>query len=345
MKEMLLRNKGKLVASSLVTLLPILPALWGGGVLWIWEPVILFVSQWFLVLVVFYANRDKNQSPKVLSVVVWILPMLSLVMGLIGQMIQHQMDEGTLICALTSVFLGLMFLAIGNYMPKTKQNGAVGIRIQWTLDSEENWNATHRYAGKVWMVGGLLFLVLALVPNIIVMLLGWTVLLVVLVYLPCRYSYRFYKGQVAQGKAEKKSVNPGVIVVVVVIAAGFLAFLGWSLFMGDIRYVQGKDALLVDAVGWKDLTIPYQEITSLEYFDQDPSQGSSGWRTNGMGNFRMSLGSFHNDYYGDYTRYTFDSCDAVIVLDVDGQTVVLNGPDSTATQELYQALEEEAAAH
>lgn len=45
--------------------------------------------------------------------------------------------------------LGLMFAAIGNYFPKCRPNRTVGIRISWTLGSEENWNATHRFAGKV----------------------------------------------------------------------------------------------------------------------------------------------------------------------------------------------------
>ena len=34
----------------------------------------------------------------------------------------------------------------------------------------------------------------------------------------------------------------------------------------------------------------------------------AGVRTYGFGNQKVSLGNFHNDAYGDYIRYTYDSC-------------------------------------
>ena len=44
-----------------------------------------------------------------------------------------------------------MFMVIGNYLPKVKQNNTIGIRVVWTLQDEENWNATHRFSGKIWV--------------------------------------------------------------------------------------------------------------------------------------------------------------------------------------------------
>ena len=290
------------------------------------------------MLVVLHANRNKEQSPKVLNLVAWILPVLSLLLGVVGQLAQGGADSAYLITALFTFFMGLLFFLIGNYMPKTKQNGAVGIRIKWTLESEENWDATHRYAGKLWCLGGLLLMVCALIPSVLMVILLWFVILAAMVILPTRYSYRFYKSQVAEGKVEKSPVKPRSIVLIAVLVLAFGAFLAWSLFSGDIQYVYGTDSLTVDASGWGDLTIPYSSVTSLEYFEQDPSQDASGFRTNGLGNFKVALGSFENDLYGDYTRYTFASCGACVVLESDGRTIVLNAPDAASTQELYQSL-------
>ena len=47
----------------------------------------------------------------------------------------------------------------------------------------------------------------------------------------------------------------------------------------------------------------------------------------------------HLDVY-KRQRYTYASCDACVVLEVDGQTVVLNGPDEASTQALYDAIQE-----
>ena len=42
-------------------------------------------------------------------------------------------------------------------MSKNHQNYTVGIKLPWTLNSEENWNRTHRMAGKLWILAGLVF--------------------------------------------------------------------------------------------------------------------------------------------------------------------------------------------
>ena len=79
--------------------------------------------------------------------------------------------------------LGIMFIIIGNYLPKCRRNGVVGIKIPWTLSSDENWDKTHRFAGFVWIVCG----AAAIVG-------GWTkpvvaiVALVAMILLPVVYS-------------------------------------------------------------------------------------------------------------------------------------------------------------
>ncbi len=63
---------------------------------------------------------------------------------------------------LISVPIAVLFVAIGNYMPKCKQNYTLGIKLPWTLADEDNWNRTHRLAGYVWTLGGLGMLVCGL---------------------------------------------------------------------------------------------------------------------------------------------------------------------------------------
>lgn len=98
------------------------------------------------------------------------------------------------------------------------------------------------------------------------------------------------------------------------------------------------NALTIETKQWKDLTIPYSEIDSLTYYDHDPSANSGDVRTNGFGNLRFSMGKFENDLYGSYTRYTHASCDAVIVLEANDGTIVLNGADESTTRAIYEHL-------
>lgn len=54
--------------------------------------------------------------------------------------------------------MGILFIIIGYYLPKVKQNYFVGIKIPWTLTSVENWNKTHQFGGKCFMISGIIIL-------------------------------------------------------------------------------------------------------------------------------------------------------------------------------------------
>lgn len=62
------------------------------------------------------------------------------------------------------VLVGLMFIALGNVMPKSRPGFFVGIRTPWTITDTDNWVATHRLGGKLFMLAGLIVVVTALLP-------------------------------------------------------------------------------------------------------------------------------------------------------------------------------------
>jgi uncharacterized membrane protein len=89
--------------------------------------------------------------------------------------------------------VGLLFAFIGNIMLNIKPNYFAGIRTPWTLESEDNWCATHRLAGKLWFAGGILITILTLlIPS----KAGFVVFMCcvgVLVLIPAIYSYLYFK--------------------------------------------------------------------------------------------------------------------------------------------------------
>jgi uncharacterized membrane protein len=54
--------------------------------------------------------------------------------------------------------VGLLFIILGNYMPKMRKNWLMGIRTPWTLSDERVWDKTHRFAGPLFMLSGFLTL-------------------------------------------------------------------------------------------------------------------------------------------------------------------------------------------
>lgn len=88
-------------------------------------------------------------------------------------------------------FTGLLFVIVGNYLPKSKQNYTVGIKLPWTLDSERNWNKTHRLAGYLWIIGGAIIFANSFLK------IYWTPVFVIIiasmVFIPAIYSYILYR--------------------------------------------------------------------------------------------------------------------------------------------------------
>ncbi len=61
------------------------------------------------------------------------------------------------------VMMGLLLIATGNYMPKSRRNPIIGFRTSKTMSSDENWAKANRFAGIVFMISGALTVVLSLV--------------------------------------------------------------------------------------------------------------------------------------------------------------------------------------
>jgi immunity protein, SdpI family len=84
----------------------------------------------------------------------------------------------------------LLFALLGNLMGKIRRNFYIGVRTPWALANERVWNATHRFAAKTLVAGGLVGLALTAAgldgrPVFVVLLSGALV--------PVVYSLVFYK--------------------------------------------------------------------------------------------------------------------------------------------------------
>ena len=61
--------------------------------------------------------------------------------------------------------LGLIFIVLGNFMPRLRSNWWMGVRTPWTLDNDRVWRETHRMAGWTFVGGGVLALVSIILPE------------------------------------------------------------------------------------------------------------------------------------------------------------------------------------
>ena len=327
MKKIIADHKGQLILSSLVTLLPAL-----AGWRLAWEAAAMLAAHWLVLLITFSDRRNReNQSRKAVRLIFWIMPAVSLLTGGVTALLQRGVQSASTLSTAMAMGFGLLFIVLGNYMPKFRQNSFMGIRVKWTLESEANWG------GKVWVAGGFACLAGAMLP---VKAMGavFPVVLVTVALAPIVYSYYYSKTQPAAEKTVsaplplwQKRAARLIVAAVAVIAV-------WVFLAGSAKIVYEDASFTVEASGWQDLTLSYSDIAAVDYLPAEEVP-EGGIRTYGLGNLRVSFGHFSNEAYGDYIRYTYDSCrDCVRLTTAGGRTVLLNGPDQAATRAIFDQL-------
>ena len=89
--------------------------------------------------------------------------------------------------------VGVLFIIIGNLMPKIKTNFFIGFKTPWTLTNQDVWNKTHRLGGKMMFGMGIAMIIAAVFTNSIVtmcVVIGGVICGVVV---PLIMSYRWHK--------------------------------------------------------------------------------------------------------------------------------------------------------
>jgi uncharacterized membrane protein len=93
---------------------------------------------------------------------------------------------------LMPLFIGLLFVVIGNYLTRVEPNWFVGIRTPWTLSSDKVWRKTHRTGGWLMVLGGLALASGAFLPHAALLPLLIGTIMVVAVF-PIVQSYILWK--------------------------------------------------------------------------------------------------------------------------------------------------------
>lgn len=298
-------------------------------------PIILAMINIVCFGVTLATNKNNEQNKKVTEIVYWICPAISIFSFSIiyCSMLGRDINISYLAC----ILFGLMFCIVGNYMPKCKQNSTMGVKIRWTLTNEENWNATHRFAGKAWFFGGVILLLFAFIPSEVGLYFSLGGMIAVAM-LPMIYSYAYYRKQLKAGAAKEDFQYPKRTKTQVLAAtfsiSTLLIFLLIIMFTGNIRiHYTESDEILIDATYWTDTTIEISEIKSVEYRESVKST-----RVNGFASARLLLGYFQSEELGNHTRLTYTSCKSAVVIKTDNSTYVINRPDEAQTKGIYEEI-------
>ena len=152
-------------------------------------PTLMLLMHWLLLFIMIKDPKSSNISSKIQLLIYWTIPFVSclLMISIFGEFLGYSMMSGLL----AQIFMGVVMIVIGNYLPKTHRNYIIGIRLPWTLENDENWRKTHRLAGKIWVLGGLLLFLNSFVQLYVYWVFFLTLFFVVII--PSVYSYQLSK--------------------------------------------------------------------------------------------------------------------------------------------------------
>lgn len=153
-------------------------------------PIIFCIVNIFLNIILNNDPKKQNHNKTLLTIFKFIIPLMSLIF--IPSSILISLGFNINIAIITPIFISIIFILIGNYLPKCRPNYTMGIRLPWTLNDENNWIKTHRLSGFLWVISGLILLLTTLInKNLSFYVLIISIILTVII--PCIYSFILFK--------------------------------------------------------------------------------------------------------------------------------------------------------
>lgn len=150
-------------------------------------PIFLILINIFSCFMLDNDPKNKNKNKLIILIGKATVPLVLLITFMIS--VFYGLGKEINVMVIVSLFVGFLLIVIGNYLPKTKRNYTVGIKLPWTLNSDENWNKTHRLAGYFFIIGGILFLLTSFLGNNHLIF----AILIVITIIPSIYSFYLYK--------------------------------------------------------------------------------------------------------------------------------------------------------
>lgn len=106
-------------------------------------------------------NYQKFQKSYVLIIRAIITFMFIMHLVVLGNGLGYDINVGLI----TPIGVGLLFMLLGNYMPRFQHNYFIGIRTPWTLANEEVWRKTHQFTAKLFVIGGGIMVLASFLPD------------------------------------------------------------------------------------------------------------------------------------------------------------------------------------
>lgn len=152
-------------------------------------PVILTLVQGLILYSIDQHSKKYDVQNGIVYTVLTIMPILSIWLNfvMISTALNNNVNRSKQ--PMLSLLFGIILIILGVVLKYVKTNPIIGIRLPWTMLSEENWRLTNNLGSKVFIVGGIIEFIVALFSSLSLMIF----ILAIIIIIPVIYSYILYR--------------------------------------------------------------------------------------------------------------------------------------------------------
>ena len=102
-------------------------------------------------------------------------------------------NDSSVLFIILSACLGILFILMGNILPKTRRNAMIGMRMKFCMDTDEHWYIANRAGGIAMVLAGLCTIIAGLVFRNLTSVFVMVLSLIVFLTVASVYSYVLIK--------------------------------------------------------------------------------------------------------------------------------------------------------
>lgn len=152
-------------------------------------PVILTLAQGLILYLVDQNSKKYYVQNGIIYTVLTLVPILSIWINFIMISTALNNNVNRFKQPILNLLFGAILIILGVVLKYVKTNPIIGIRLPWTMASEENWRLTNSLGSKVFIVGGIIELIVAICSSMALMIF----ILAIVITIPVIYSYVLYR--------------------------------------------------------------------------------------------------------------------------------------------------------
>ncbi len=99
---------------------------------------------------------------------------------------------------ITCILMGILFIFLGNVLPKTKLNGTIGLRVTYSMYNDVTWSKSNRFGGFALVIVGVLTVITSLIFNGVISMILMMVYLIASIIVMIFYAKKVYEEEKAK---------------------------------------------------------------------------------------------------------------------------------------------------